>query len=99
MDLSYKKVITFSTFLAAVIFIATQFERGKACAQDSIVRPIVKEEFSKLHAPYDSTLKNSMYLQSVTIEMLKIAFADKPELFQQAQNNIQNAGKLPVSRN
>lgn len=78
--------------LLAISVIYTQADNGVKCIQKNVVTPVIKEEFERLHKPYDKSLEDVSYNLKVVVEMIKIANEKDPQLLNKAIDRVDNTG-------
>ncbi|HJZ06349.1 MAG TPA: hypothetical protein VJ327_10965 [Patescibacteria group bacterium] len=107
IELNFKRtvytLITVAAVIAAVGAIKVQCNSGIVYAQEKFVRGTASDVFDSLHRPFEGkvcalydTVNNMREESKIIIEMIKIANADKPDLYRNAKNAVRNAGRFPV---
>lgn len=98
IELNFKRtmytVITAATVVGSVAVLKSQCNNGIAYAQEVIVKQAAVEVFDSLHRPFEGRLCKTDTTLMVLIEMMKMANADKPELYRNAKNAVTNSGRF-----
>lgn len=98
IELNFKRTVVFMASLATVLGSAAaikfQCNNGIAYAQEVIVKQAAVEVFDSLHRPFEGRLCKTDTTLMVLIEMMKMANADKPELYRNAKNAVTNSGRF-----
>lgn len=98
--ISSKQIIAIASFVGALIFLGTQFNKGVEAVQEKYVEPVAKEVFEREMKEHfigiDTILCNVIYNQNVVIEMLEISNKRNfSELKNQAINKVRSrTGKI-----
>lgn len=94
-------IVSVSAFLGSLAVLKLQCNNGIAYAQETIIRDEAADVFDSLHKPFEGRLCaladtiNEMRDQTkILIEMMKMANSDKPYLYRDARNRVENSGRF-----
>jgi len=109
VGIDYKSIIptvlTTAAILTAIGVIGAKCNNCKTYAQNAIVKPKAIEVFDSLHHPFAiklCSINDSINVLGaslnrridILVEMIKIAYPNRPDIYKDAKNKVDNPGKF-----
>jgi len=94
MTFSSKQVISFAGVLTAIVAIGVNAEKIGSCAYDTLLKERIDKQITVAIKPLKNDSEETRQNVKLLIEMFKIANADNPDIYKEANRRVNNIGRF-----